>query len=495
MCGVFGIIGHPEAGRMSYLGLYALQHRGQESAGIASVDGGAMFVERGMGHVADVFDEAHLNRLPGRAAIGHIRYSTSGESKLQNAQPIRIDSRRGAVALCHNGNLVNALTLREGLENAGAIFTSSSDTEVILHLFARSEADTVQDALVDALGRVNGAFSIAALTPSHMLAVRDRHGFRPLSIGHIEGAWVVSSESNAFDLIGAEHVRDLAPGEIVIFAQDMKVTEEGLDIVRAGPGGACDGYQSHMPWAVETPRHCIFEHVYFARPDSFVNGEGVLRARKAMGRALGLEAPAGADVVVPVPDGGVYAAQGYSQQTGIPYEHALIRNHYVGRTFIEPRQSIRHFGVKVKLNPVRELIEGKRVVLVDDSIVRGTTSGKIVEMIRGAGATEVHVRISSPPYVSPCYYGIDTPRKEDLIGANHSVDEVRDEIGADSLAYLSLDGLRGSVHDGDGRYCVACFTGDYPTPLNSDLESQMSLFTPVGAGPAAGHDGSNGNQE
>jgi amidophosphoribosyltransferase len=489
MCGVFGIIGHSEAGRMSYLGLYALQHRGQESAGIASVDGGAMFVERGMGHVADVFDEEHLDRLPGRAAIGHIRYSTSGESKLQNAQPIRIDSRRGAVALCHNGNLVNAHTLREGLENAGAIFTSSSDTEVILHLFARSDADTVEDALVDALGRVTGAFSIAALTPSQMLAVRDRHGFRPLSIGYLEGGWVVSSESNAFDLIGAEWVRDLEPGEMVVFDADMRVTPEALEIVRAGAGGKCDGYVSHTPWSPAPKKHCIFEHVYFARPDSHVNGEGVLEARKAMGRALGQEAPAEADVVVPVPDGGVYAAQGYSAETGVPYEHALIRNHYVGRTFIEPRQSIRHFGVKVKLNPVRELIEGKRVVLVDDSIVRGTTSGKIVEMIRNAGATEVHVRISSPPYVSPCYYGIDTPRKEDLIGANHSVDEICREIGADSLAYLSLEGLRNSVHDGDGRFCVACFTGEYPTPLNSELESQMNLFQPVGAGPAHHGDG------
>jgi amidophosphoribosyltransferase len=484
MCGVFGIIGHPEAARMTYLGLYALQHRGQESAGIASVDGGAMFVERGMGHVADVFDKPHLDRLPGRGAIGHIRYSTAGESKLQNAQPIRIGSRRGAIALCHNGNLVNAGPLRQGLEEAGAIFTSTSDTEVILHLFARSQAETVEDALVDALGRVSGAYSIAALTPSHMLVVRDPYGFRPLSIGHIEGAWVVTSESNGFDLIGAEALRDVAPGEIMIFEQDAPVTPESIEIVRAGPGGACEGYVSHMPWPEKEPRHCIFEHVYFARPDSKLYGDNVLRTRKEMGRTLGREAPAEADVVVPVPDGGVYAAQGYSEQTGIPYEHALIRNHYVGRTFIEPRQSIRHFGVKVKLNPVHDLISGKRVVLVDDSIVRGTTSGKIVEMIRNAGATEVHVRISSPPYVSPCYYGIDTPRKEDLIAANHSLHEIGASIGADSLAYLSLDGLRNSVSPQSDRYCVACFTGCYPTPLSTELEAQMDLFLPVGAGPA-----------
>ncbi|NKB87444.1 MAG: amidophosphoribosyltransferase [Acidobacteria bacterium] len=485
MCGVFGIMGHPEASRISYLGLYALQHRGQESGGIAAVDGGAMFVERGMGQVADLFDEACLDRLPGRSAIGHIRYSTAGSSKLQNAQPIRIESRRGAIALGHNGNLVNAEALRRALEDNGAIFTSTSDTEVILHLFARSQEETVEDALVDALGRVQGAYSIAALTPTQLLAARDPNGFRPLSIGHLEGAWVVASESCAFDLIGAEFIRDLEPGEVIVLDHDARAEGESIDIVAAGAGGAAPGYVSHQPWADRARKSCIFEHVYFARPDSELYGDAVMGARKRMGLTLGAEAPVEADVVVPVPDGGVYAAQGYSEATGVPFELALIRNHYVGRTFIEPRQSIRHFGVKVKLNPVESLIRGRRVVLVDDSIVRGTTSGKIVEMIRAAGAAEVHVRISSPPYVSSCYYGIDTPRREDLIAANHSLEEVREQIGADSLAYLSLEGLRASVTGEDESYCVACFTAEYPTPLSDDLSTQMELFTPAGAGPAS----------
>ncbi len=484
MCGVFGITGHSEAARMGYLGLYALQHRGQESVGLASVDGGAMFVERGMGYVADVLDEAALDRLPGRAAIGHIRYSTAGESKLANAQPIRIQSRHGTIAVGHNGNLVNAPALRAALEANGAIFTSTSDTEVILHLLARSESGTVDDALVDALGRVNGAFTVTALTPSELIGVRDPYGFRPLSIGHLEGAWVLASESCAFDLIGAEHLRDLAPGEVVILTEGSRAEGEALEIVAAGPGGAADGYVSRQPWPQQPRRQCIFEQVYFARPDSQLYTDSVMQARKRMGFRLGQEAPVEADVVVPVPDGGVYAALGFAEATGIPFEAALIRNHYVGRTFIEPHQSIRHFGVKVKLNPVRSLIVGKRVALVDDSIVRGTTSGKIVEMIRDAGAREVHVRVSSPPYASSCYYGIDTPHREDLIAANHSVPEIRERIRADSLAYLSLEGLRDSVAKGHEEYCVACFTGEYPTRLNDELESQMALFTPVGSGPA-----------
>ncbi|HJO03515.1 MAG TPA: amidophosphoribosyltransferase [Acidobacteriota bacterium] len=485
MCGVFGITGHREASRIAYLGLYALQHRGQESVGIASVDGGAMFVERGMGHVADVLDEASLDRLPGRGAIGHVRYSTSGASKLQNAQPIRIGSRHGAIAVGHNGNLVNADLLRGALEDSGAIFTSTSDTEVILHLFARSEQEDVETALVDALSRVEGAYSLTALTPSLLIGARDPLGVRPLSIGHLEGALVLASETTAFDLIGGEYLRDLAPGEVVALSQEVRAEGELLDIIAAGPGGAAPGYVSRAPWpAVAGAKHCIFEHVYFARPDGVLNGESVMRARKQMGRFLGAQAPVDADVVVPVPDGGVYAAQGYSEVTGIPLELALIRNHYVGRTFIEPRQSIRHFGVKVKLNPVREMIADKRVVLVDDSIVRGTTSGKIVEMMRNSGAREVHFRVSSPPYVSPCFYGIDTPHKQELIAANHSLDEVRRRIDADSLAYLSLDGLRESVTDGGRKYCVACFTGEYPTPLSAEVASQLERFDPVGNGPA-----------
>jgi len=484
MCGVFGVIGHAEASRIAYLGLYALQHRGQESAGIASVDSGAMFVERGMAQVAELFDEERLDRLPGRSAIGHVRYSTAGSSKLQNAQPIRIESRHGAIALGHNGNLVNALALRKALEENGAIFSSTSDTEVVLHLFARSQASETEDALVEALGRVQGAYAVTALTPTQLLVARDPHGFRPLSIGHLEGAWVVASETCAFDLIGAEFVRELEPGEVIVFSHDVRAEGETIDIVAAGAGGAAPGYVSHTPWASKPPKRCIFEQVYFARPDSELYGDSVMQARKLMGVTLGAEAPVEADVVVPVPDGGVYAAQGYSEATGIPFELALIRNHYVGRTFIEPRQSIRHFGVKVKLNPVESLIRGKRVVLVDDSIVRGTTSGKIVEMIRAAGAAEVHVRISSPPYVSSCYYGIDTPRRDDLVAANLSIEEVREKIGADSLAYLSLEGLRGSVTGDDDSYCVACFTAEYPTPLSDELSTQMELFMPAGAGPA-----------
>ncbi len=485
MCGVFGITGHREASRIAYLGLYALQHRGQESVGIASVDGGAMFVERGMGHVADVLDEASLDRLPGRAAIGHVRYSTSGASKLQNAQPIRIGSRHGTIAVGHNGNLVNAGLLRTALEDGGAIFTSTSDTEVILHLFARSEQADVESALIDALGRVEGAYSLTALTPSQLIGVRDPLGVRPLSIGHLEGALVLASETTVFDLIGGQYLRDIAPGEMVVLSQDVRAEGEVIDMIAAGPGGAAAGYVSRVPWPTrQDTRHCIFEHVYFARPDGMLNGESVMRARKQMGRFLGVQAPVEADVVVPVPDGGVYSAQGYSEVTGIPLELALIRNHYVGRTFIEPRQSIRHFGVKVKLNPVREMIAGKRVVLIDDSIVRGTTSAKIVEMMRNAGASEVHFRVSSPPYVSPCFYGIDTPRKHDLIAANHSLDEVRQRIAADSLAYLRLDGLRESVAGGSDRYCVACYTGEYPTPLSTELAAQLERFDPAGNGPA-----------
>ncbi|MFQ5744448.1 MAG: amidophosphoribosyltransferase [Acidobacteriota bacterium] len=485
-CGVFGIIGHSEAGRMSYLGLYALQHRGQESAGIATADRGAMFVERGMGHVAEVFDSEHLDRLPGRAAIGHVRYSTAGESNLRNAQPVRIDSRNGSIALGHNGNLVNAAALRQELEADGAIFTSSSDTEVMMHLFARSDCNGALNALVDALDRVQGAFTVTALTDRTLIGARDPLGFRPLSIGLLEGAWVLASESCAFDLIGARTVRDLAAGEIVAIGEEAVGNDETLEAVRAGPGATAPGYRSLQPWCRRPTQQCIFEQVYFARPDSVLFGASVLEARKRMGEILAKEAPADADVVVPVPDGGVYAGLGYAAESGLSFEMALIRNHYVGRTFIEPRQSIRHFGVKVKLNPVRSLIEGRRVVLVDDSIVRGTTSGKIVEMMRSVGAAAVHVRVSSPPYISPCYYGIDTPRREELVGANHSLEEICRKIGADSLAYLSLEGLQRAVSMGEKHYCTACFTGDYPTSLGDELEHQMELFTPVGAGPACG---------
>ncbi len=487
-CGVFGILGHREAARLAYLGLYALQHRGQESSGIATANLGAMFVERGMGEVADVFTTERLDRLPGRSAIGHVRYSTAGSSSLANAQPVRIESRRGALALGHNGNLVNATEIRERLEQEGSIFTSTSDTEVMLHLFARSEFDDVADALVDALTQVRGAFTMTLLTNDALLGVRDPFGFRPLSIGAIDGALVLASETCAFDLIGADFIRDITPGELVVIGEESVGSDAAIAAAAAGPGASAPGFRSLQPWPLPTEHRCIFEHVYFARPDSNLFGASVMDARKRMGRVLAQEAPADADLVVPVPDGGVGASLGYAAESGLPFEPALIRNHYVGRTFIEPRQSIRHFGVKVKLNPVESVIRGKRIVLIDDSIVRGTTSAKIVEMIRGAGATEVHVRVSSPPYVSPCYYGIDTPRREELIAANHSVDEIRAQIGADSLEYLSHDGLKSSLPDGDTTYCGACFTADYPIPLGSQLKRQMDLFQPVGAGPARSED-------
>jgi amidophosphoribosyltransferase len=483
-CGVFGIIGHSEAARLAYLGLYALQHRGQESSGIATANLGAMFVERGMGEVADIFDSQRLDRLPGRAAIGHVRYSTAGASNLANAQPVRIESRRGAIALAHNGNLVNGTELRCRLEQEGSIFTTSADTEVMLHLFARSQFDGLVDALVDALGQARGAFTMTLLTNNSVIGVRDPFGFRPLSIGRLDGALVLASETCAFDLIGAELIRDIRPGELVEIGEASVGSPEALEAVAAGPGASGPGFRSLMPWRARAERRCIFEHVYFARPDSVLFGAGVMDARKRMGAVLAQEAPADADLVVPVPDGGVAAALGYAGESGLPFEPALIRNHYVGRTFIEPRQSIRHFGVKVKLNPVASLIAGKRVVLIDDSIVRGTTSAKIVEMVRSAGATEVHVRVSSPPYISPCYYGIDTPHREDLVAANHSVEEIRGQIGADSLVYLSHEGLQRSLPDGDTAYCGACFTAEYPTELGSEHVAQMELFQPVGAGPA-----------
>ncbi len=483
-CGVFGILGHREAARLAYLGLYALQHRGQESSGIATANLGAMFVERGMGEVADVFTSERLDHLPGRSAIGHVRYSTSGSSTLANAQPVRIESRRGAIALGHNGNLVNAKSIRQQLEQKGAIFTSSSDTEVMLHLFARSDYDDVADALVDALSQVRGAFTMTLLTNESLIGVRDPLGFRPLSIGVLDGAMVLASETCAFDLIGASYLRDIAPGELVVIGEESVGSSAALDAAASGPGGVAPGFRSLRPWQRVTERRCIFEHVYFARPDSVLFGASVMDARKRMGRILAQEAPADADMVVPVPDGGVWASLGYSAESGLPFEPALIRNHYVGRTFIEPRQSIRHFGVKVKLNPVASVIRDKRIVLIDDSIVRGTTSAKIVEMIRSAGAAEVHVRVSSPPYISPCYYGIDTPNREDLVAANHSVEEICSQIGADSLAYLSHEGLQRALPDGDTAYCGACFTTEYPIPLGSELKQQLKLFQPVGAGPA-----------
>jgi amidophosphoribosyltransferase len=429
---------------MTHLGLYALQHRGQESTGISSSDGDQVFTHKSMGYVAEVFSEDVLKKLKGTNAIGHTRYSTAGDSNEGNAQPIVVKSIRsyGTVALVHNGNLINAVSLREGLEREGAIFQSTSDSEVILHLLARSRADNLMDALGETLRQVQGAFSLLLLTQDSLIAVRDPNGFRPLNIGKVNNAYVFASETCAFDLIGASYVREVEPGEIVL--------------IRGG--------ELHSVKALHAPRlaKCIFEHVYFSRPDSIVFGRTVQTSRDLMGRILAQENPIEADIVVPIPDSGVAAAIGYSQESGIPFAFGLIRNHYVGRTFIEPKTKIRHFGVKVKLNPVKDLLAGKRVILIDDSIVRGTTSRKIVKMVRAAGAKEVHMRISCPPTMSPCFYGIDTPTKKELIASSHTVEEIAKYIEADSLAYLSLPGLIRAVGGKGNEFCNACYTGQYP---------------------------------
>lgn len=453
-CGVFGIVGYEDAARHTYLGLYALQHRGQESAGIVSSDGTRLFQEKGMGYVADVFDDNNLSALPGRSAIGHVRYSTSGDSSLANAQPIVSESWRGPIALAHNGNLVNAGRLRQQLETEGAIFQSTSDTEVVLHLLARCTTQNLDQALPQVLRQVRGAYSMLLQTAQHVYAMRDPFGVRPLCFGRLNDAYVLASETCAFDLIGAEYIRDIKPGEI------LKIDGQEL--------------RSFFLPAAPQPAFCIFEHVYFSRPDSKVFERSVHESRYAMGRQLAREAPVEADLVVPVPDSGLTAALGYADESGIPFQLGLIRNHYVGRTFIEPKQSIRHFGVKVKLNTVKELLKGKRVILIDDSIVRGTTSKKIVEMVRSAGATEVHLRISSPPTISPCYYGIDTPTHRELIAANKSVEEIRRFTGADTLAYLSTEGMKKAVSD-QMSFCSACFDGSYPISIPRD-SLQKSLF-------------------
>ena len=454
-CGVFGVYGRTEASTLAYLGLYALQHRGQESAGIAASDGIMLRLSRGMGYVADVFNEHALAELAGSMAIGHVRYSTAGESRLANAQPILIECAHGQIAVCHNGNLVNQHELRDDLVSRGSIFQTSSDTEVFLHLYARSKGATVEDAIFDAVSQVQGAFSLVFMTKDRLVAVRDPHGFRPLALGRLGDGWVVCSETCAMDLIGATYERDVEPGELLVI----------------GP----DGLRSLRPFPPAQACHCIFEHVYFARPDSLVFGESVNTVRTSFGKRLAQEAGVPADVIVPVPDSGVCAAVGYSEASGVPMQMGLIRNHYVGRTFIEPTQAIRHFGVKVKLNPVRSILEGRRVVLIDDSIVRGTTSRKIVKMVRAAGASEVHVRISCPPTISPCFYGIDTPRRAELIAATHTLEEVRKYIEADSLQYLSLEGLLRSVNSHRDRYCTSCYTGRYPVPFPRDEAQYLQL--------------------
>jgi amidophosphoribosyltransferase len=456
MCGIFGIEGLDDAANLTYLGLYALQHRGQESAGIVSWDGQQMHVERGMGHVSDIFKEKVLARLPGTRAMGHTRYSTSGTSVIANAQPIVVKTSMGPLGIIHNGNLTNAVEIRRRLEMEGSIFQTTSDTEVILHLMAREPRRDVVESFMLALEQVRGAYSLLLITGDCLVAARDPNGFRPLMLGDLNGRACFASESCAFDLLEARSQREVGLGEVVV-----------------ARGGRVESFKLQR---APEPARCIFEHVYFARPDSKLFGDSVSQARLAMGARLAREAPAAADIVVPVPDSGLFAAMGYSRESGLPLEFGLIRNHYVGRTFIEPKQSIRHFGVKVKLNPIRELIAGKRVVLVDDSIVRGTTSRKIVRMVRDAGAVEVHVRISAPPTAWPCRYGIDTPTRGELIASEHSVDEIRRYIEADSLAYLSLDGMLSSVTGPRDSYCTACWTGDYRVPISAADKRQAELF-------------------
>ncbi|MDX2011617.1 MAG: amidophosphoribosyltransferase [Myxococcaceae bacterium] len=450
MCGVFGIYGHEEAANLTYLGLHALQHRGQESAGIVTSDGQKLRSYRSMGLVADAFTEPMLEQLPGTLAIGHVRYSTAGSSHLKNAQPLQVSFAGGQLAVAHNGNFVDSDTTRRGLEAEGAIFQSDSDTENIIHHIARSKAPTLEAKVIEALRRTSGAFSLLFLSDTQLIGARDPIGFRPLVLGRLKEAYVLASETTALDLIEAEFIREIEPGELVV-----------ID---------ANGLRSSFPFEKAAPGRCVFELVYFARPDSKVFGESVFQVRKKLGAQLAKEQPVEADVVIAVPDSGVPAAIGYAEQAKLPYDVGLIRSHYIGRTFIEPQQSIRHFGVKLKLAPVRSTLEGKRVVVVDDSIVRGTTSRKIVKMLKDAGAKEVHLRISSPPTSWPCYYGIDTPSRKELIAASHTTDEIARYVTADSLAYLTEQGLVTAAGDSTGRsFCTACFTGKYRTPLVAGL--------------------------
>lgn len=459
-CGIFGIWDHEASARLTYLGLYALQHRGQESAGIVTADGNKLRAEKGMGYVSEIFKESQMNRLVGKASIGHVRYSTAGEVSIREAQPLLINYHRGQLAVCHNGNLPFANNMRTKLEAEGAIFSSTSDTEVVLHGIARARTESLLEAITTTLDGVDGAFSMLFLTDECLIAVRDSRGFRPLSLGRIDNSYVVASETCAFDLIGAEHIRDIEPGELLIIDNN--------------------GIHSFFPFAKKQHAMCIFEHVYFSRPDSIVFGRSVNKSRHKMGRQLALEHPVEADIVVPIPDSGTAAAIGFAAQSSISFRFGLVRNHYIGRTFIQPHQSIRNFGVRVKLNPVRDLIEGRRVVLIDDSIVRGTTSQKIVAMVRQAGAKEVHLRISCPPTVAPCYYGVDTPSREELIASHQTIDEIRQFVGADSLGYLSIEGLLAScgAEENQLSFCTACYTNKYPIEVDETAKQHCSTVSP-----------------
>jgi amidophosphoribosyltransferase len=464
MCGIFGIYGHSEAGNLTYLGLHALQHRGQESAGIVTSDTRSLYAHRAVGLVQEIFTQTTLARLPGTSAIGHVRYSTAGGSGLRNAQPIAIDYARGSIAVAHTGNHTPADELREQLEARGAIFQTSADTENVVHLIAHSVQRTFEDKVVDALSQVRGAYSMVFLSADQLIAVRDPRGIRPLCLGRMRvgGAPVVASEPCAFDLIDAEFEREVEPGEMLVM----------------GEGGV----RSSFPFPVSPRKSCSFEYVYFARPDSRVGDASVYEIRKNLGRTLAREHPVEADVVIPVPDSGVPAAIGFAGEAGLPFEMGFIRSHYVGRTFIEPQQSIRHFGVRLKLNPVASVIRGKRVVVIDDSIVRGTTSRKIIKMLRDAGATEVHVRISSPPVKWPCFYGIDTPTRAELIAASHTTEEISRYLTADSLGYLSQEGMVDAVRQAQGKgsredFCHACFSGQYSIPFTPPAKQrQLSLI-------------------
>ena len=457
-CGVVGVYGHPDAANLVYLGLYALQHRGQESAGIAASSNGKMHLEVGMGLVADVFSDARLKKLPGNIAVGHNRYSTTGVSKVKNAQPCLIEYSGGTMAMGHNGNLVNASEIRKELGAAGAIFQSTNDSEVIVHLMAQSRRNSFVDRAVAALSQVKGAYSIVLMSENELVAARDPQGFRPLCLGKLDGAYIVASESCVMDLVEAEFIREIEPGELILINQF--------------------GVKSFYPFQKAPTKQCVFEHIYFSRPDSYLFGHSVYSTRKLMGKALAREKPVEADVVVPVPDSGVISAMGYSEETKIPFQMGLIRNHYVGRTFIEPQSQIRNFGVKVKLNAVKPVIEGKRVIIIDDSIVRGTTSKKIVRMLREVGAREVHVRISSPPTTHSCFYGIDTPTKGELIASNMDIDQTCEYLGADSLHYMSLEKMLKIFGEQKDDFCAACFDGRYPVDVTGSDGStkQLGLF-------------------
>ncbi|PIQ99368.1 MAG: amidophosphoribosyltransferase [Nitrospinae bacterium CG11_big_fil_rev_8_21_14_0_20_45_15] len=460
-CGVVGVFNHPEAANLTYLGLYALQHRGQESAGIAAGDpGGKLHIEKGMGLVADVFNNNRLSKLPGINAIGHNRYSTTGDSESQNAQPCLINYAKGSLALAHNGNLVNAIKIREELALGGAIFQSTNDSEVIVHLMAQAHGSFLERA-TSALGQVKGAFSVLLLSDTQMIASRDPHGFRPLCLGRLDDAYIVASESCVMDLISAEYIREVEPGEVLLIDNN--------------------GLQSFFPFPKTDVRQCVFEHIYFSRPDSHLFSDDVYSIRKQMGKALSEEMPVDADIVVPVPDSGVISAMGYAEATGIPFEMGLIRNHYVGRTFIEPQSKIRDFGVKIKLNAVKSLLNGKRVIVVDDSIVRGTTSKKIVKMLREAGAREVHIRICSPPIRHSCFYGIDTPDSAELITNTHDANALCAFLSADTVCYLSQERMMDVFGANRNNFCTACFDGNYPVVVEDNMKEvpQLDLFPPV----------------